>query len=100
MTPYTVLGVSRSATAAEITRAYRNLLRAYHPDTRERAQPADGDPDAALREVLAAYDVLRDPHQRAAYDRLHPAPGSECLYGGRAAAELPIRAGPVYWWPS
>ncbi|MCG5432387.1 J domain-containing protein [Mycobacterium sp. MYCO198283] len=51
--PYAVLGVSRTASAAEITRAYRRKLRDYHPDTRR------GDADDRLQEVLAAYAALR-----------------------------------------
>jgi DnaJ-class molecular chaperone len=95
--PYTVLGVPRTATRAEITHAYRNRLRACHPDTRE--QPASADPDAALRAVIAAYAVLRDPDQRGAYDRLHPPARATSRHTQRAASTPPIQAGPVHWWP-
>jgi curved DNA-binding protein CbpA len=66
--PYLVLGVPPSATNAEITHAYRTHLRAYHPDTRpgRSAHAAD----EHLRQVLAAYALLRDPARRADYDRL------------------------------
>ncbi len=63
--PYAVLGVDRDATQAEITTAYRRLVRTLHPDAQ---QP---DPDR-LNAVLAAYQLLRDPQRRAAYDRDHP----------------------------
>ncbi|MEB3983702.1 J domain-containing protein [Mycobacterium sp. 663a-19] len=69
--PYTVLGVSPTATQAEITHAYRRHLRDYHPDTRRKA-PNPG-ADERLRQILAAYALLRDPSRRAEYDRAHPA---------------------------
>lgn len=68
--PYTVLGVARTATRREIADAYRAQLRAHHPDL--RAGAADRGHDERLRQVLAAYEMLRDPRRRAAYDRDHP----------------------------
>ena len=65
--PYLVLGVSPTATAAEITHAYRTRLRAHHPDTRHTPPSQTADDD--LQHVLAAYDLLRDPARRADYDR-------------------------------
>ena len=65
--PYLVLGVSPTATQAEITHAYRDRLRAHHPDTRH--PPASKTADDDLRQVLAAYALLRDPDRRADYDR-------------------------------
>ena len=72
--PYTVLGVGHTASAAEITRAYRTRLRDLHPDT--RVVPAEAIPlaDAQLWQVLAAYAVLRDPGRRADYDRTSTQP--------------------------
>jgi curved DNA-binding protein CbpA len=67
--PYVVLGVSPMATQDEITHAYRRHLRDHHPDIRPPAP--NGDADERLRQILAAYALLRDPHRRAAYD---PAP--------------------------
>jgi curved DNA-binding protein CbpA len=64
--PYLVLGVSPTATQAEITHAYRTRLRAHHPDTRD--SPSSRCADDHLREVLAAYALLRDPGRRADYD--------------------------------
>lgn len=63
--PYRVLGVSPSATQAQIVHAYRARLRAHHPDTRNAPSPGD---DEELRQVLAAYALLRDPARRAAHD--------------------------------
>ena len=71
--PYTVLGVSASATPAEITHAYRQKLRAQHPDTRTTPAGAAPPADEQLQRVLAAYAILRDPARRAAYDRTAPA---------------------------
>src|SRR5712671_6401482 len=65
--PYLVLGVSPTATPAEITHAYRARLRAHHPDTRHTPSPHTA--DEHLRQLLAAYALLRDPTRRADYDR-------------------------------
>eukprot|EP00953_Heterococcus_sp_UTEX-ZZ885_P017875 10000-Heterococcus_DN1.PRE.3 len=60
---YDVLGVSRSSTAAEIKKAYKQLGLKYHPDK----NPSE---DAATRfaEIAAAYEVLSDPDKRGVYD--------------------------------
>jgi molecular chaperone DnaJ len=60
---YRVLGVPETATAKEITAAYRRLARRLHPD----AQP-DGEDGAAFRDVAAAYAVLHDEQERREYD--------------------------------
>src|SRR6185437_13045891 len=65
--PYLVLGVSPTATQADITHAYRTRLRAHHPDTRHTPPSQTADDD--LRQLLAAYARLRDPARRAGYDR-------------------------------
>jgi hypothetical protein len=64
--PYLVLGVSPTATQAEITHAYRTRLRTHHPDTRRTPSPPTADDH--LLQVLAAYALLRDPARRADYD--------------------------------
>jgi molecular chaperone DnaJ len=61
---YTLLGVSRSASEVEIKRAYRKLAMEYHPD-RNSAPEAE----ARFKEITEAYEVLRDPEKRSAYDR-------------------------------
>jgi molecular chaperone DnaJ len=63
---YSVLGVPKNATDAEIKKAYRKLAQQHHPDTKQ------GDPDAEERfkEISAAYDVLGDPEKRKAYDEV------------------------------
>src|SRR3954462_7650033 len=62
---YEVLGVGRTATEAEVTKAYRKLAMQHHPDRNV------GDPEAEVRfkEVTEAYEVLRDPQKRERYDR-------------------------------
>jgi curved DNA-binding protein CbpA len=65
--PYAVLGVTSVATLAEINHAFRAKLRALHPDTRGRdAVAAAG--DTQLQQLIAAYQLLRDPENRARYD--------------------------------
>lgn len=62
---YKILGVARNATQDEIKRAYRKLARKYHPDVSKEA-----DAEAKFKEVGEAYEVLKDPEKRAAYDQL------------------------------
>lgn len=62
---YTTLGVSRTATADEIKRAYRKLARKYHPDVSKEANAED-----KFKEVQEAYEVLKDTKKREAYDQL------------------------------
>jgi curved DNA-binding protein len=62
---YAIMGVARDATQDEIKRAYRKLARKYHPDVSKEA-----DAEARFKEVGEAYEVLRDPEKRAAYDQL------------------------------
>ncbi|HZP72889.1 MAG TPA: DnaJ domain-containing protein [Gaiellaceae bacterium] len=65
--PYSILGVPRQASGEEIVRAYRRAARASHPDR------GSGSAER-FRAVSDAYDELRDPGRRAAYDRSHPLP--------------------------
>lgn len=62
--PYEALGVSKKATAEEIKKAHRKLVREYHPDR----NPDDARAEERFKEVQQAYDVLSDPEKRKAYD--------------------------------
>ncbi|BAO44431.1 molecular chaperone DnaJ [Thiolapillus brandeum] len=79
---YEVLGVSRTATAVEIKKAYRKLAMKYHPD---RNSGDDGeDAELKFKEVKLAYEVLSDDQKRAAYDQFGHAgvDGSAGMGGG------------------
>ena len=62
---YKVLGVARGASADEVKRAYRKLARKFHPDVSKEKNA-----EAHFKEVQEAYEVLKDPQKRAAYDQL------------------------------
>ncbi|MBB6093442.1 curved DNA-binding protein [Povalibacter uvarum] len=62
---YKILGVERDAKPEDIKRVYRRLARKYHPDVSKEA-----DAENKFKEVQEAYEVLKDPEKRAAYDQL------------------------------
>ena len=62
---YKIMGVGRDAPADEIKRAYRRLARKYHPDVSKEKGAEE-----RFKEIGEAYEVLRDPEKRAAYDAL------------------------------
>jgi molecular chaperone DnaJ len=68
---YSVLGLSKGASADEIKKAYRKLAKAHHPDK----NPGDADAEERFKEIQTAYDVLSDPQKRKAYDQFGSADG-------------------------
>lgn len=64
---YKIMGLKRDALPDEIKPAYRKLARKYHPDVSKKPNT-----EAMFKETAEAYEVLKDPQKRAAYDRLDP----------------------------
>ena len=62
---YSTLGVSKAASAAELKKAYHKLAMQYHPDRNS----GDKNAEHKLKEINAAYEVLKDPKKRATYDQ-------------------------------
>ncbi|WP_181706342.1 molecular chaperone DnaJ [Chthonobacter rhizosphaerae] len=72
---YDVLGVARTADEKELKSAFRKLAMQYHPDR----NPGDAAAEASFKEINEAYEVLKDPQKKAAYDRF----GHAAFEGGR-----------------
>src|ERR687888_2126142 len=84
---YEVLGVSRTATADDIRKAYRKLARKYHPDV----NPGDKSAEEKFKQISEAHDVLSDPKKRKIYDQV----GFYSDNIDPAAAEAYARGGPT-----
>lgn len=76
--PYEVLGVARDASDADIKKAYHKLVMKYHPDK----NPDDKSAEEKFKEVNNAFDILKDPQKRAAYDRF----GNAAFAAGNGAS--------------
>lgn len=83
---YKVLDIPRTATEAEITKAYRRLAMKYHPDR----NPSDKEAEEKFKEAKEAYEVLTDAHKRAAYDQY----GHAGVEAARGAGARPGGFGP------
>jgi curved DNA-binding protein CbpA len=101
--PYAALGLTPHATAGQIRRAYRMLLRQHHPDTRARGDFTDNAAsDATLQQVIAAYAVLVDRTRRASHEGRHRTSIPTRIrpmtpFARNAPDQPPIQAGPVRW---
>ena len=74
---YEILDVKRDASADEIKKAFRKAARKYHPDVN-----TDADAEVKFKDVNEAYEVLKDPERRAAYDQLGTTPPPGAGSGG------------------
>ncbi|HEV2122836.1 MAG TPA: molecular chaperone DnaJ, partial [Chloroflexota bacterium] len=74
---YEILGITRTAAADEIKRAYRQLARKYHPDVNK-----EPDAESRFKEITEAYEVLSDQRKRQMYDQF----GHAGARGGAGAA--------------
>ena len=79
---YEVLGVSKGAGEADLKKAYRQLAMKYHPDR----NPGDATAEAKFKEVSEAYEVLKDPQKKAAYDQFGHQAFEAGMGGGRGGA--------------
>ena len=82
---YEVLGVQRGADEKALKAAYRNHAKKFHPD----ANPGDKASEAKFKEISEAYDVLKDPQKKAAYDRF----GHQAFENGSGGARGHAGAG-------
>ena len=81
---YSVLGVEKGCDAAALKSAYRKLAMQFHPDR----NPGNGEAEHKFKEVSEAYDTLKDPQKRAAYDRF----GHAAFNGGGGRWRRRVRA--------
>src|ERR671934_1719496 len=90
---YDVLGVERTADESELKSAFRKLAMQWHPDR----NPGDKSSEVRFKEINEAYEILKDPDRRAAYDRYghaafeHGGPGGFSGFGndfGSAFSDL------------
>lgn len=79
---YTVLGVQKNADDDALKKAYRKLAMEYHPDRNKDSKEAE----SRFKEINEAYDILKDPQKRAAYDRMGHA-AFEGGFGGAGAGQ-------------
>src|SRR4030042_3356455 len=92
---YKILGLEKTATEADIKRAYRKLAHQYHPDK------GNGD-EKKFKEVSEAYQILSDPEKRKQYDQFGKTSddqdGQEQGFGGFDWSEFSAQGGPASGW--
>src|SRR5690606_22131665 len=82
---YDTLGISRDADGAAIKSAFRRLAKEYHPDR----NPDDATAEIRFKEVNEAYEALKDPQRRAAYDQFgHAAFSGGHGFGGDFSSSM------------
>lgn len=77
---YEILGVEQNATEKDLKSAFRRLAKGCHPDS----NPGDAEAEQRFKELNEAYDVLKDPQKRAAYDRFGHSAFEQGMGGGRS----------------
>lgn len=107
---YVVLGLEPRATDHEISRAYRSLLRQYHPDIvpSPTTRVEETRESERLAEIMEAHHVLSDPARRARYDRSRKRPTESSLSwkvresepGPAAGDGMSLKIFPLRWEPS
>jgi molecular chaperone DnaJ len=94
---YDILGVSKESSKEEIKKAYRKLVKKYHPDVNK-----EDDAEEKFKEVQEAYEVLSDESKRSAYDQYGHAgtagfdPGTNGGFGGFSAGGAPFDMGDIF----
>lgn len=89
---YEILGVKRDATQDDIKKAYRQLVKQYHPD----AHPGDKDVEEKFKKINAAYSVLGDTEKRARYDKFGTADPNSNPFGGMNGMDLGDLFGDIF----
>lgn len=92
---YEILGVPRNASQAEIKKAYRELVKQYHPDT----HPGNKANEEKFKKINAAYTVLNDPEKRARYDQFGttgPGGSGGNPFGGMGGVDLGDLFGDIF----